>query len=46
MAGQIPIVMFHAIKGLPLSPRPTLQILALQLAAGIAALAPIYLLGW
>src|SRR6476646_6616676 len=46
MAGQIPIVMFHAIKGLPLSPRPALQILALQVAAGIAALAPIYLLGW
>src|SRR3954466_5423489 len=30
MAGQIPIVMFNAIKWLPLSPRPTLQILAAQ----------------
>jgi hypothetical protein len=46
MAGQIPIVMFNAIKWLPQSPRPALQILGAQIAAGLAALAPIFLLGW
>ena len=46
MAGQVPIVMFNAIKWLPVAPRPTLQILGAQVAAGLAALAPIYLLGW
>jgi hypothetical protein len=46
MAGQLPIVMFHAIRWLPQAPRPTVQILAVQATAGIAAMAPIYLLGW
>ena len=46
MAGQFPIVMFHAIRWLPISPRPALQIIAAQAAAGLAALAPIYVLGW
>jgi hypothetical protein len=46
MAGQMPIVMFNAIKWLPRSPRPTLQILGAQCAAAIAALAPVYFLGW
>ena len=46
MAGQIPIVMFNAFKWLPVSPRPTLQVVAAQVAAGLAALMPIYFLGW
>ena len=45
MAGQAPIVAYFAIRWLPQSPRPALQVLALQAAAGLAALAPVYLLG-
>ncbi|HVB37942.1 MAG TPA: hypothetical protein VND92_05360 [Vicinamibacterales bacterium] len=44
MAGQLPIVAFFAIRWLPRTPRQALQVLALQLAAGLAALAPVYLL--
>jgi hypothetical protein len=46
MAGQLPIVAFYAIKWLPRTPRSALVMLALQLAAACAALAPVYLLGW
>jgi hypothetical protein len=46
MAGQLPIVMFNGIKWLPVSTRPTLQILGVQAAAGLAAMAPVYALGW
>ena len=45
MAGQVPIVMFFAIKWLPQNPRQGLLILALQVGAALAALAPVYLLG-
>jgi hypothetical protein len=46
MAGQTPVVAFYAIKWLPRAPRTALQVLAVQLGAGLAALAPVYLLGW
>jgi hypothetical protein len=46
MAGQLPIVAFYAIKWLPRTPRSAVVMLALQLAAACAALAPVYLLGW
>ena len=46
MAGQIPVAMFNAITWLPRSPRSTLRIVGAQLAAAVAALAPVYLLGW
>ena len=46
MAGQLPIVAFFAIKWLPQSPRQALSILVLQAAAGLAALAPVYFLGF
>jgi hypothetical protein len=45
MAGQLPIIVFFAFKRLPEAPRPTLQILAAQIAAAFAALAPVYWLG-
>ncbi len=45
MAGQIPIVLFFALRWLPVKPRQTLFVLALQAAAGLAALAPVFLLG-
>jgi hypothetical protein len=46
MALQVPIVLYFAVKWLPQSPREALAILALQAAAGLAALAPVFLLGW
>jgi len=44
MGGQVPIVGFFAIKWLPRAPRQALPILALQAGAGLAALAPVFLL--
>jgi hypothetical protein len=46
MAAQIPIIGFFAIRWLPQSPRSALPVLALQAAAALAALAPVYLLNW
>ena len=46
MAAQVPIVLFFAIKWVPQSPRQALPILALQGGAALAALAPVYFLGW
>jgi hypothetical protein len=45
MAGQLPIVAFFAIKWLPQAPKQALAVLALQAIAGLAALAPVFLLG-
>jgi hypothetical protein len=44
MAGQVPIVTFFLIKWLPQTPRPALLVLALQIIAALAAMAPVYLL--
>ena len=46
MAGQVPIVLFFAIKWVPQSPRQAVFILALQVGAGLAAMAPVFLLHW
>jgi hypothetical protein len=46
MAGQVPIVAFYAIKWLPRTPRTALQVLGVQVAAALGALAPVYLLRW
>ena len=46
MAGQVPVVMFYAVTSLPEAPRTALPILALQVGAALAAIAPIYFLGW
>jgi peptidoglycan/LPS O-acetylase OafA/YrhL len=46
MGLQIPVIAFFAIRWLPQSPRSALFVLALQAAAAIAALAPVYLLHW
>jgi hypothetical protein len=46
MAGQLPIVAFFAIRWLPQAPRHGLLVLALQAAAAVAALAPVYFLHW
>ena len=44
MAGQVPVVTFFAIKWLPRTPRQALPVLALQVGAVLAALAPVYFL--
>jgi hypothetical protein len=46
MAGQAPIMLFFMVKWLPKAPRPALAILGLQVAAGVAAAAPVFLLHW
>jgi len=46
MAGQVPIVVFFAIKWMPESPRRAVPILAIQAAAALAAMAPVLLLHW
>ena len=46
MAAQVPIVLYVAIRWVPESPRETVPILALQLAAAVAALTPVFLLRW
>jgi len=44
MAGQLPLVAFFALTRLPRDPRPAAAVLLLQACAGLAALAPVYLL--
>ncbi|MHB8425828.1 MAG: hypothetical protein ACYDB9_11895 [Gammaproteobacteria bacterium] len=44
MAGQVPLIAYFAIKWLPRAPRSVLAVLALQIAAVLAALAPVYFL--
>lgn len=44
MVTQLPITMFFAIKWLPQNPRQTLLVMAIQLAAAFAALAPVFAL--
>jgi hypothetical protein len=46
MAGQIPVIALFAVMWLPRTPRQALFVLAAQLAAGIAAAAPVFLLSW
>ncbi len=44
MAAQLPIIAFFVVKWLPRQPLRTLAVVALQGAAILAALAPVYLL--
>ncbi|GLQ45146.1 hypothetical protein GCM10007862_01970 [Dyella lipolytica] len=44
VAGQIPLVAYFAIRWLPRTPRSALPVLALQVIAVLAALAPVYFL--
>lgn len=46
MAGQLPIIAYFAVKHLGDETRPALRILAVQIAAALAAMAPVYLLGF
>ena len=44
MGGQLPVLLFFAIKWLRRAPRQTLAVLALQAGAWLASCAPVYLL--
>ena len=44
MAGQVPIIAFFTLRWLPQMPKQALQVLALQIVAALAALAPVYFL--
>ena len=46
MAAQAPIVLFFAMKWVPRAPREALPIVVLQVAAALAAMAPVFLLRW
>jgi hypothetical protein len=42
MAGQLPVLIFFAVKWLPRAPRQSLCVLGLQAGAVLASLAPVY----
>ena len=44
MAGQIPVIAFFAIRWLPRTPAQASLVLVLQILAGLAAAAPVYIL--
>ncbi|MDP2479657.1 MAG: hypothetical protein Q8W51_14455 [Candidatus Palauibacterales bacterium] len=46
MALQLPVIAVFAIRWLPRAPRGALLVLALQVGAALAAMAPVYLLHW
>ena len=46
MAAQVPLIAFFAIRWLPAEPKPAFLVLALQGIGVVAALAPVYLLGF
>jgi hypothetical protein len=46
MALQIPVIAAFAINWLPQAPRQALLVLGLQAGAALAAMAPVFILGW
>ena len=46
MAAQVPLVGFFALRWVPEAPRAAGLILALPVAAAVAAMAPVFVLGW
>jgi hypothetical protein len=46
MAGQVPVIAFFVIKWLPNEPRQGLLVLALQIAAALAAMFPVWWFQW
>lgn len=45
MAGQVPLLAYFVVRWLPRLPRQTLCVLAMQIGAALAAMAPVYVLG-
>lgn len=46
MAGQLPLLAFFAIKWLPRAPRQALGVIALQVGAMFASMAPVFYFNW
>lgn len=46
MAGQLPVIAVFAIRWVPAEPRQALIVLALQLAAALAAIFPVWWFEW
>ena len=46
MAGQMPVLLWFAMKWLPKAPRQALCVLAVQATAVMASIAPVFLLKW
>ena len=46
MVCQMPMIAFFALKWIPQLPKQAIQVLALQLLAAVAAMAPVFLLHW
>ena len=46
MVGQVPVVVFFAVKGLATKPRQALLVLALQVGAALAAMFPVWWFQW
>jgi hypothetical protein len=46
MAAQVPFVLFFVVRWLPQAPRQAVPVLAVQVAAALAAMAPVLLLRW
>ena len=44
MAGQIPFIAYFAVTWIPRAPKAALVVLGLQLLAGLAAAAPVFIL--
>jgi uncharacterized membrane protein HdeD (DUF308 family) len=45
IAGQLPILAYFVFRWFPRAPRETVYVLALQIGAALAAMAPVYFLG-
>jgi len=46
IAGQVPILIFYAVRWLPRDPKGALLVIGVQLVATVCAMAPVYLLRW
>ena len=46
MAAQLPVVLYFAVRWLPAAPRQALAVLAVQIAAALAALFPVWWFQW
>jgi hypothetical protein len=42
MAGQLPVLIFFAVRWLPRAPKQSLYVLAMQAVAALSAIAPVF----
>jgi hypothetical protein len=46
LAGQLPVVLYFSVRWLPAAPRQAVPVLALQIAAALAAMFPVWWFQW